>query len=123
MKKYISKGQVEDAISSAMVKFEAEYMGRGPQEIKTYIIDDIIFVRLKGVLTVAEKNLSKEVEGKMLVKQTRVRLLENARKLLEVIVENITGSKVVSLHTDVSTNTGERVIIFTMSENISKRFK
>ncbi len=117
-----TKGQVESAISTAITKFETEYMGRGPQETKTYIISDLIFVRLKGVLTVAEKKLSEDIEGKMLVKQTRMRLLENARNILETIIKNITGLKVISLHTDISTVTGERIIVFTLNKNLEKFF-
>jgi len=79
-------GQIEAQISEAIIKFEKEYMGRGPTETKTYIIDDIVFVRLKGVLTPAEKQLSKSPEGAELIKKTRVQLLEGARTLLENII-------------------------------------
>lgn len=101
-----------------MIKFEHEYMGRGPEEVKTYIINDIILVRLKGVLTIAEKQLSKKPEGKNLIKQTRLQLLETARHLLETIIENLTGIKVLSLHSDISTSTGERIIVFIMTKNV-----
>jgi uncharacterized protein YbcI len=93
-------------------------MGRGPEEVKTYIINDIILVRLKGVLTIAEKQLSKKPEGKNLIKQTRLQLLETARHLLETIIENLTGIKVLSLHSDISTSTGERIIVFIMTKNV-----
>jgi uncharacterized protein YbcI len=92
-------------------------MGRGPDETKTYIIDDMILVRLKGVLTPAEKQLAKADEntkGRTLIKQVRIELIEKARMLLDTIVGDITGQKVKSLHTDISTVTGERVIIFVL---------
>ncbi len=112
-----TKGELEAEISEAIIKFEKEYMGRGPDETKTYIIDDMILVRLKGVLTPAEKQLAKtedESKGRNLIKQVRVELLENGRMLLETIIRDSTGKKVKSLHTDISTITGERVIIFTL---------
>ena len=44
-------GQLESEISKAVTQFEREHLGRGPRETRTYIIQDIILVRLKGVLT------------------------------------------------------------------------
>jgi len=117
-----TKGQTEDEISKAFVKFEQEYMGRGPKEVKAFLIQDMILIRLKGVLTPAEQQLAKSQEGKMLIKQVRVKLLEDAKILLERIIADITGARVISMHTDISTSVGERVIIFTVSENIEDKF-
>ena len=118
-----SIGQIEAEISEAIIKFEKEYMGRGPMETKTYIIKDMIFVRLKGVLTPAEEKLAKTIEGGDLIKRTRVQLLEGARDLLEGIIKGITSCEIKSLHTDISTKTGERVIIFTLTEDLEHRLQ
>ncbi|MFH1542412.1 MAG: DUF2294 domain-containing protein [bacterium] len=117
-----TKGQIESDISNAIIKFEREYMGRGPKEVKTFLIQDMVLIRLKGVLTPAETQLSKTSEGKMLTKQVRVRLLEDGKVLLEQIIQDITGATVQSMHTDISTTTGERVVIFTVSEDVEKKF-
>ena len=117
-----TKGQIEAQISEAIIRFEKEYMGRGPTETKTYIIKDMIFVRLKGVLTPAEEQLAKTAEGADLIKKTRMQLLESARVLLEKMISEITGFEVQSMHTDVSTKTGERVIIFTLDKNLEETF-
>ena len=113
-----TKGQTEAEISEAIIKFEKEYMGRGPDETRTYIIGDMVIVRLRGVLTPAEKQLAKSDDslnkGRALIKQVRIELLEKARPLLENIIQNILITKVTSMHTDISTVTGERVIIFTL---------
>ncbi|MFB0554493.1 MAG: DUF2294 domain-containing protein [Phycisphaerae bacterium] len=117
----MSKGQIEANISEALIKFEKEYMGRGPEETKTYIIDDIIVIRLKRVLTPAEQQLagtSDETTGRTLIKRVRTELLEKARPLLEQIIIDLTGKRVKSLHTDISTITGERVIIFTLESPV-----
>ena len=114
-----TRGQTEAEISEAIIKFEKEYMGRGPLETKSYIIDDLILVRLKDVLTLAEKQLVKSGEnhkGRDLIKQVRIELLEKGRPLLESAIQKITGIKIVSLHTDISVKTGERVIIFTLAD-------
>ena len=112
-----TKGQVEAEISEAIIKFEKEYMGRGPDETKTYLIGDMVLVRLRGVLTPAEKQLAKtddNLKGRALIKQVRIELLEKARVLLENIVQDVLGEKVVTMHTDISTITGERIIIFVL---------
>ncbi len=118
-----TKGMVEAEICDAMIRFEKEYMGRGPMETKSYIIDDMIVVRLKGILTKAEEQLTKNDEGHSLIKQVRSMLLENARPLLEAIIFDITGLKVRSLHTDLSTAINERVILFTLEHDFEDKRK
>ena len=115
------KKKLEADISNALIQFEKDYMGRGPMETRSYIIDDMILVRLKGVLTPAEQQLAKTQEGTPLIKRVRSSLLEQARGLLTGEIEKMTGLKVISLHTDISTKTGERVILFTLNENLEKR--
>lgn len=113
-----SRGEIEAKITEALVKFEREYMGRGPTEARTYLIDDLVLVRLKGVITRAEAHLASADQsgrGRDLIKQTRIELLEKARPQLAALIENISGCRVTSLHTDISVKTGERVIIFTLA--------
>ena len=63
----ITKGQMEAEISNALISFEKEHLGRGPVEARTYIIQDIVMIRLKGVLTPAETHLAKDDEGIRLI--------------------------------------------------------
>jgi uncharacterized protein YbcI len=112
-----SKGQIEAEISDAITRFEKGYMGRGPTETQTYLVDDMVIVRLRGVLTPAEQQLAKADDpsrGRRLIKEVRGELLESARMLLANVVQDITKRAVVSLHTDISVTVGERVIIFTL---------
>lgn len=114
-----TKGQIESEISDAVTKFEKEYMGRGPLETKTYIIEDMVLVRLKKVLTPAELRLSSlpdPNDGRNLIKRVRISLLEQGRPILEDAVKNILGVEIRSLHTDISTLTGERIIIFSLEK-------
>ncbi len=119
----ITKGQMEAQISAAIINFEKEYMGRGPKEIKTYIIKDMIFIRLKGILTPAEEQLAKTDDGAILIKKVRVQLLESAKVLLNNIIKEITECNVLSLHTDISTKTGERILVFTLDKDLEDIFK
>ncbi len=108
---------MEAQICEAVIKFEKEFMGRGPLETKAYIIEDMVLVRLRKVLTQAELKLAgapEDREGRELVKRIRIALLEQGRPLLEESLEKIMGVGVKSLHTDISTVTGERVILFTL---------
>ena len=118
-----TKGQLEADISALLTKFEKEHLGRGPKEVRTFILQDIILVRLQGILSPAEEKLSKENDGVQLVKQIRRRLIESSRKVIENIIVEKANAKVKTLHTDISTRTGERVIIFVMDRNIEDDFK
>ncbi len=115
-----TKGEIEAEISQAIVQFEIDYMGRGPKETRTHIVEDLVVVRLKGVLTPAEEQLTKSIEGKDLVKKMRATLIDKARPLLYQVVGDITGTKILDLHTDISTESGERVFVFSLDNNLPK---
>jgi uncharacterized protein YbcI len=106
--------EIADEVSTSIKGFEKNYMGRGPQDIKTYVLDDMIVVRLRGILTPAEQNLACHNDGCNLIKQTRMKLLENARDLLINMIFEVTNKKVISLHTDIDVDKDERIIIFTL---------
>lgn len=117
-----TKGQVEAQVCEAVTKFEKEYMGRGPLEIKAYIIDDMVLVRLKNVLTPAEIKLAEasgHKDGRELIKRIRIALLEQGRPVLESALEAILNVTIISLHTDISTVTGERVILFSLAAPVA----
>jgi uncharacterized protein YbcI len=119
-----TQGEIEAAICSGITRFEQEYMGRGPKDIRAHLIDDLLVVRLQGVLTAAEQHLVKSLpaeKGRDLLKQVRTHLLETARPLLETMVMEVTGMKVLSMHHDISTITGEEVVLFTLSEPVIVR--
>ena len=115
-----TQGETEAGICEGIARFEQEYMGRGPKDIHSYLIGDFLVVRLQGVLTAAEQQLVKSLpaeKGRDLLKQVRTQLMEAARPLLEAMVQDVTGVKVVSLHHDISTITGEEVVLFTLAES------
>jgi uncharacterized protein YbcI len=115
-----TQGEIEATICQGMSRFEQEYMGRGPKDIHAHLIDDLLVVRLKGVLTAAEQHLVKSApaeKGRDLLKQVRTHLIETARPLMEAMVWDITAIKVLSLHHDISTTTGEELVIFTLAES------
>ena len=114
-----TRGEIEAAICKGMSHFEQEYMGRGPKEIRAHLIGDMLIVRLQGVLTAAEQHLVATLpaeKGRDLLKQVRSQLVEIARPTLEKLVLEMTGIQPRSLHHDISTVTGEEIVVFTLAE-------
>jgi uncharacterized protein YbcI len=114
-----TQGEMEAIVCEGMTRFEQDYMGRGPKQIQAHLLGDILLVRLHGVLTLAEQQLVKALpaeKGRDLLKQVRTHLIETARPLMEATVQEATGVKVLSLHHDISTATGEEVVLFTLAE-------
>lgn len=111
-------GELEAAICEGVSHFEQDYMGRGPKNVHAHLLGDLLVVRLQGVLTAAEQQLVKLLpaeKGRDLLKQVRTHLVETARPVLEAMVQNVTGIQVVSLHHDISTVSGEEVMLFTLA--------
>jgi uncharacterized protein YbcI len=113
-----TKGQLEADISDAMVKLQRERTGRGPTQAHAYIIHDMIVVRMQEVLTPAERQLTGNPHGQSLVKQFHQQMHEIARKDLEAIVDAQTQCRVISVHSDVSTKSGEQVSIYVLDQDL-----
>jgi len=114
-----TQGEIEAAVCEGISRFEQEFMGRGPKDIHTHLIGNLLVIRLQGVLTAAEQHLVKTLspeKGRDLLKQVRTHLIETARPLVEAMIQEATGATVVSLHHDISTVTGEEVVLFTLDE-------
>ena len=113
-----SQGEIEAAICAGVTRFEQDFMGRGPKHIHAHLIGDLLLVRLQGVLTAAEQHLVQTLpgeKGRDLLKQVRTHLIETARPMMEKMVEQVTGIKPISLHHDISTSTGEEIVLFTLA--------
>ncbi len=121
--KNMTQGQAEAEFTRAIVQFEKEYLGRGPVDARTFFIKDMILVRLLGLMTPAENKLAETSDGRSLIKETRRQLFESSKPMLEEIVSRVTGTALISLHTDMSTVTGERIIVFTVDQDLTKLFR
>jgi len=122
-KSKLTRGQAEAEFTQAIIRFEKEYLGRGPVDARTYFIKDMILVRLQGVMTPAELKLAETKDGRSLIKETRRLLFESSRPLLAEMVQQVAGAALISLHTDMSNRTGERVILLTVDRDLEKAFK
>ncbi len=120
----MTQGEIEAAVCEVISRFGLEYMGRGPRDIQSHLLRDLLVVRLQGVLTAAEQQLVKALpqdRGRDLLKQVRTHLIETARPLLEQLIHDITGVEVRCLHHDISTVTGEEIVVFVLKEAPSLR--
>jgi uncharacterized protein YbcI len=117
-----TQGQVEAAVTEAITKFEREYLGRGPKEARTFIVENMVVVQLQGILSPAERQLSHENGGVELIKQMRTRLIESSSDDLRALIVEETGAEVVSLHTDISARTGERIFVFSLADDLASTF-
>jgi len=146
-----SQGEIEAAVCDGISRFQQEYIGRGPRDIHSHLVGDLLVVRLQGVLTPAERQLlSPRSEptgvaaeagdaaahgngngngngnghghafdngnGRSLLKQIRAHMVSTGRPRLAEIVEMAVGVKLVSVHHDISTNTGEELLVFSLAE-------
>ncbi|WP_447979229.1 DUF2294 domain-containing protein [Candidatus Nitrospira bockiana] len=118
MKNGRKKGETEAAIRNAVIRFEQEFMGRGPDDVRAFIVRDIVLVRLKGVLTPAERQLAKTVEGVDMVKRLRQNLIAQGRERLCEQIAEITGINATALYTDIDAHLGERIIVFTLERDL-----
>ena len=123
MKNGRTKGEIEGTVRNAIIKFEQEFMGRGPEDVRAFIVRDIILVRLKGVLTPAERQLAKSEDGIEMVKRVRQTLIAQGRKKLCEEISEITGLKATALFTDIDTNIGERIIVFVLDQDLESNFQ
>ena len=115
-----TRGEIEAAISEEISRFGQDYMGRRPKEIHVHLLDDLLVIRLRGVLAAAEQHLVKTLpaeRGRDLLKQVRSHLIETTRPVMEAMVEKVTGVKILTIHHDISTTTGEEVILFTLARS------
>lgn len=113
-----TRGEIEAAIAAGISQFEQEYLGRGPKDVRAFLLGDLVLVRLIGVLTAAEQHLVKALpaeKGRDLLKQVRTQLIEVARPALMAMIQDVAGIAPVSLHHDISTVTGEEVIVVTLA--------
>jgi uncharacterized protein YbcI len=114
------QSKTEAAISDEMMAFQHEFVGRGPDRIRTRIVEDLVIVRSFGVLTPAEKQLAESFEGRRLIKVMRQQVLGAGRSILERIVHKHTGAEVVSVHSDISTKSGEWLDVFVLERSLEE---
>jgi len=116
-----TKAEMEMAIRNAIIKFEQDFMGRGPTDVRAFIVRDLVIVRLKGVLTPAERQLAKTPDGVDMVKRIRQTLIAQGRDRLLKHVSDITGATATALFMDIDAQIGEKVFVFPLDRDLEPR--
>ena len=93
-------GSLRAALANAMVGLKKQYYGRGPTAAKAWILDDYVFVALEGGLTRNEETLL--ADGKEdVVRSYRLSFQETMGPTTTAAVEEITGRKVLTYHSQI----------------------
>lgn len=118
-----TRGEAEAQITEAIIRFEKEYLGRGPVDARTFFVNDMILIRLRGILSTGDRKLAETREGQALLKETRRQLCETSIAIFQEAIAQATGCKMISFHTDISTKTGERVVVLTTDTNLDTLYR
>ena len=118
-----TRGEAEAELTQMVIKFEKEYLGRGPLDARTFFVNDMVLIRLRGVLTAGDRKLAETREGQVLLKEARRQIFESSIKVFEDILVQTIGCQLVSFHTDISTKTGERIIVLTVDTNLDTLYR
>ena len=89
-----ASGDVHTAVSDGLVALLKEYYGRGPQQAKTYVNDDLVVCLLRGGFTPVEQTLREGGHGEEVIRQ-RMAFQDVMRERFEQVVEHATGRRVV----------------------------
>lgn len=108
-----TQGEIESEVCEGLVGFNRDYIGRGPKDVRVHLVGSLLVVVLQGTLTSVEVRLA-SVGDRDLIKQVRGHMISSGRLRLSGIVEKATGVRLVSVHHDLSTLTGEEVFVFSL---------
>ncbi len=110
----MTRSEAEARIAESLARLEHEFTGRATDDVVAHIIGDLLVARLRGGVAPAERHLvesSDRARGRALVKNAHFELVDRARPLIEATIHGLLSRRVVSLHTDISTTTGERILV------------
>jgi len=93
-------GEMLARLSNEMVRAQKQFFGMGPTEAKSYLVDDLLFIVMRGGLTTAEKTML-EFGQQDLVRQFRQTFENEMTKRLTDMVEEITGRSVCTYQSQV----------------------
>jgi uncharacterized protein YbcI len=95
----LTGGELNAAISDAVVGAFAEYTGRGPTKARTSIRDDVVLCVLRQTLTKGEASLVRDGRADFVITMRRT-YQETMREPLVGLVEELTGRNVIAFMSD-----------------------
>ncbi len=106
-------GETLAAISNELVRLKAQHYGKGPEEAKSYLNDDFLFVVMRGGMTRVEETLI-GAGDENLVREVRLRFQQQMRVAFQETVESLTGRKVLAYESQVLFEPNYAVEIFVL---------
>jgi len=111
-----TQGQREVEIAEAVVNYHRTRNGRGPEQSRAYLLDDMVLIRQRGTFTPAETRLARSSDGWDLLQQMRRKLTEINEAEFTELIETLTGRRVKELYSDTS-RTGDRIDLFILDRD------
>ena len=110
-----TKGQLEAAVSRAITRFERDFRGRGPRQVRARLSGAELRVDLDGTMTAFERrvvNVLDAERGARVLAELNRHLVEAARPALETVVQELTGRSVVAVHYEMNTAADQEALVF-----------
>lgn len=117
-----TKGALEAEIANAVTRFHREQQGRGPGDVRAFLVGDLILVRCTSILTSVEDKLCASDEGRKLIKSARQELRSINHAEIEEIIAGLAGCPVLRSHCDLSVEAAEQVEVYVLNQNVEKQF-
>jgi uncharacterized protein YbcI len=112
-------GDLRQAISDAIVRVAADFIGRGPTRAKTYLNQHIVFCVMQDTLTRGERSLVADGDGES-VREMRRRFQDAMRRHVCAAIESLTDRKVVSFLSDNDVESEMAIEVFVLDGPISE---
>ena len=110
-----TKGQLEAAVSRAITRFEREFRGRGPRQVRARLAGAELRVDLSGTMTAFERRCADVLDaaqGHRVLSELNRQLVEAARPALEAVIRDLTGRAVVAIEYEIDTARDEETLVF-----------
>lgn len=102
---------VEEEFSQEITALLRTHLGLETIEAQAHFVDDLILIRVRGVLTPAEISLAERSDGQELVEGTLYQLFETTRPFVGKLVRESVGRDLLNLRFYLDTVTGEQLIL------------
>ncbi len=118
----LSKGALEAEIANAVTKFHREQQGRGPQEVRAFLVGEMVLVRCSSVWTLTESKLCASDDGRKLIQSARRELRSINHEEIETLIAQLCGCAVLRSYCDTHVEAAEQVEVYILARNLEKQF-
>ncbi|MED1852289.1 DUF2294 domain-containing protein [Brevibacillus borstelensis] len=112
--------QVEHQFSRLVREIRKQYVGNGPEKIRTRFVGSWAIIEMKGNLTEVEKWMIDSDEGRKMIQETRTKMVKDIYKRAEVVekLENLVGAKLVTLFSDINMDADLAITVYVFDRKI-----